>query len=110
MVETRGGKEMKKKDRNGLPLSEFLKEELNDPEIRKHYETAKAEWLVAKAVTAARKRAHLTQVQLAKRLKTDQKSIWRLEAGRQNATVVMLWRIAKATNSKLRLNLVPQHS
>jgi len=101
---------MRKRDRNGLPLREFLKEELSDPEIRKHYEAAKAEWLVAKAVVSARKRARLTQTQLAKRIKTDQKAIWRLEAGRQNATVDMLWRIARATNSRLRLNLVPQQS
>ena len=87
---------MKKKDRNGLSLAEFLKEELADPEVRKHFEAAKAEWLVAKMVATARKRAHLTQDQLAKRLKTDQKAIWRLEAGQQNATVDMLWRIAAA--------------
>lgn len=101
---------MKRKDRNGLPLNEFLKEELRDLEVRRHYEAAKAEWLVAKAVVAARKRARLTQVQLAKRIKTDQKAIWRLEAGRQNATVDMLWRIAAATNSELRLDMVPRRA
>ena len=101
---------MKRTDRNGLPLSEFLAEELADKKVRKHYEAAKAEWLVAKAVLLARKRAHLTQNQLAKKLKTDQKAIWRLEAGRQNATVDMLWRIAEATNSDLRVSLVPRHA
>lgn len=97
---------MKRKDRNGLPLSKFLAEELSDNGVRKHYQAAKAEWLVAKAVLIARKRAHLTQIQLAKKLKTDQKAIWRLEAGRQNATVDMLWKIAQATNSDLRVALV----
>jgi len=100
---------MNKKNRNGLPLHRFLKEELADSEIRKHYEEAKAEWIVAKAVVDARKRAHLTQVQLAKRIKTDQKAIWRLEAGRQNATVAMLWKIAAATDSNLRVSMVPRH-
>lgn len=100
---------MKKKDRNGVLFDDFLKEELKDPEIRRGYEAARGEWLVAKAVTAARKRARLTQVQLAKKIKTDQKAIWRLEAGRQNATVDMLWRIADATNSELRLDLVARH-
>ena len=100
----------KKKDRNGLPLGEFLKDELADKEVRKHYEAARAESLVAKAVTTARKRAHLTQVQLAKRVKTDQKAIWRLEAGRQNATVDMLWKIAMATNSDLKLDLIPRRA
>lgn len=97
---------MKKKVRNEILFDDFLKEELKDPEIRGKYEAARAEWLVAKAVTTARKRARLTQVELAKRVKTDQKAIWRLEAGRQNATVDMLWRIAAATNSELRVDLV----
>ena len=97
---------MKRKDRNGLRLSEFLAEELSDDDVRKHYQAAKAEWLVAKAVLGARKRACLTQTQLAKRLKTHQKAIWRLEAGRQNATVDMLWKIAQATNSDLQVSLV----
>lgn len=99
---------MKNKDRNGLPLQEFLKEELADKEVRKHFEEARAESLVAKAVSKARKRAHLTQDQLADRINTDQKAIWRLETGRQNATVDMLWKIAAATNCDLRLDLVPR--
>ncbi|TBR26266.1 XRE family transcriptional regulator [bacterium] len=97
-----------RKDRNGLPLAEFLKEELQDPEIRGHYKAAKAEWLVARAVTSARKRAGLTQVQLAKRLRTDQKAVWRLESGHQNATVGLLWKVALATDCDLRLTLSPR--
>lgn len=100
---------MGKKERNGILFDDFLKEELKDPGIRSMYEAARAKWLVAKAVTTARKRARLTQVELAKRVKTDQKAIWRLEAGRQNATVDMLWRIAAATNSELRVDLIARH-
>jgi len=99
---------MNRKNRNGLALKNFLAEELTDPEVRGHYFAAKAEWLVARAVTRARRRAHMTQVQLAKRLKTDQKSVWRLEAGRQNATVGMLWKVALATGCRLRVDLVPR--
>ena len=99
---------MKRKDRNGLPFQEFLKEELEDPEIRAGYRAARAEWLVARAVAKARKNARLTQTQLAKRLKTDQKAVWRLETGRQNATVAMLWKVAIATNHTLRVSMVPK--
>lgn len=69
---------------------------------------SRPEHLVARAVLSARKRAGLTQVQLAKKLKTDQKAVWRLEAGKQNATVDMLWRVAGATDSLLTLDLVPR--
>lgn len=97
-------------DRNGIPLKEFLKEEFRDPEVRRFYKAAKAEWLVARAVATARKRAGLTQVQLAKRLRTDQKAVWRLESGRQNATVGLLWRVALATDCDLRLTLSPRRT
>lgn len=99
---------MKQKKRNGLSLKDFLAEELSNPDVRGHYLAAKAEWLVARAVTLARQRAHLTQVQLAKKLKTDQKAIWRLEAGQQNATVGMLWKVAQATACDLRVDLIPR--
>lgn len=99
---------MKTKDRNGLLLKDFLKKELADPEVRKHFEAARGKWLAAKAVVKARKRAKMTQVQLAKKLQTDQKAIWRLEAGRQNVTVDLLWKIAAATNSSLKVSLVPR--
>ncbi len=99
---------MKKKDRNGLPFNEWLAEEMRDPEFRKHYEAAEAQWLASKSIAAARKRAKLTQTELAKRIKTDQKAIWRLESGRQNATIGMLSKIAKATNCDLRVELLPR--
>lgn len=98
-----------KKARNGLSLKDFLAEELADPEVSGHYLAEKAEWLVARAVTGARRRAHLTQVELAKKLKTDQKAIWRLEAGQQNATVGLLWKVAQATGCDLKVELVPRH-
>ena len=98
------------KAKNGLPFRTFLKEELADPGVRGHYEAARAETLTARAVIAARKRAGLTQAQLGKRVKTDQKAVWRLESGRHNATVAMLWRIAQATGSRLRISLVPRRS
>ena len=46
---------MKRNDRNGLPLREFLAEELSDGEVRRHYEAARAEGPVASAVSRARK-------------------------------------------------------
>lgn len=100
---------MKKRIRNGLSLKDFLAEELADPEVRGHCLAEKAEWLVARAIIAARRRARLTQVELAKKLKTDQKAIWRLEAGRQNATVGLLWKVALATGCDLRVELIPRH-
>lgn len=87
---------MKDKTRNGLSFREFLSEELKDPEIRRRYENAAVEWLVARKVSQARKRAHLSQAELARRLRTKQQAVSRTESGEQNATVKLLCRIAKA--------------
>ena len=99
---------MKKRRRSGLTLDDWLKEEMKDPEFRKGFEAAEAQWHAAKSIVAARKKAKLTQTELAKRIKTDQKAIWRLESGRQNATIGMLSKIAKATNCDLRVELLPR--
>ena len=36
---------MRNKKRNGLPYKQFISEELSDPEIKKHYESAKSDYL-----------------------------------------------------------------
>lgn len=95
---------MKAKVRNGMPLREFLSGELKDPEVKAHYEEAAIEWQVARKVSEARKRANLTQAELARKLRTSQQAISRIEAGEQNTTVEMLWRIGKALGMKLELS------
>jgi DNA-binding XRE family transcriptional regulator len=101
---------MKTKTRNGLPLRDFLKDELKDPEIKRHYENAAIEWQVATKVSEARHRANLTQAELARKLHTSQQAISRIEAGEQNTTVAMLWKIAQALKMKLEFGFRPKHA
>ncbi|UPT74415.1 MAG: helix-turn-helix domain-containing protein [Elusimicrobiota bacterium] len=96
---------MKTKVRNGVPLSEFLGAELADSEVRAHFEQAKAATLAAQAVVSARRRAGLTQTELGKKIGTDQKGVWRLESGDQNATVETLGKVAKATGGVLVISI-----
>ena len=100
---------MKAKTRNGVPFKAFLAEELEDQEVRSHYEKAKASHaLAAEAVIKARRRAGLTQTQLARRIGSDQKGIWRLETGRQNTTVETLAKVAEATGSYFHISMTPK--
>lgn len=99
---------MKTKTRNGLPLRDFLKDELNDAEVKQHYESAAIEWQVAKKVSEARRRANLTQAELAKKLHTSQQAVSRIEAGEQNTTMAMLWKIAEALKMKLEFGFRPK--
>ncbi len=58
-------------------------------------------------VEAARRRASLTQRELAERVGTSQSAIARLEAGMANPTIETLRRCAAATGHTLRLEFVP---
>ncbi|WP_353215833.1 helix-turn-helix domain-containing protein [Salinisphaera hydrothermalis] len=60
------------------------------------------------AIKAARKRAGLTQAQLAQRMHTTQSVIARLEAGRQFPSVETLDQIAQATDSHLHISFEPK--
>lgn len=54
-------------------------------------------------VCKARLDAGLTQEELARRVKTTQQAISRLELGDQNATIDLLGRVAEALGLELRL-------
>jgi transcriptional regulator with XRE-family HTH domain len=65
------------------------------------YERARASIMVGSAVRAARRRAGLSQVELARRAGTSQPSIARLERGMVSPTVISLDRIARALGAEL---------
>ena len=54
----------------------------NDPKYKKAYKDLEDEFAVAQAIIEARTRVGLTQAQLAKRMKTTQSVIARLESGK----------------------------
>ncbi|MCX5797641.1 MAG: helix-turn-helix transcriptional regulator [Elusimicrobia bacterium] len=97
-----------KADKRGILLRDFLREELQDPEIRCHYEEVRAEWLAARAVIRARTAAGLTQAELARKVHTSQQSISRIEAGGQNTSVAILRKIGQALGMELHIDYKPK--
>lgn len=85
----------KKRMRSAEP---FVRKLLKDPEVRMYYQQEKAKSDIAMAVYAARKKANLTQVVLAKRAGTTQGVIARLEGGRDTRipSMPLLANVAKA--------------
>jgi len=63
--------------------------------------------MVGSAVRAARRKAGLSQVELAKRAGTSQPSIARLERGLVSPTVISLDRIARALGTELVIDFEP---
>lgn len=79
-----------------------------DPAYRQEYESLREEFALAAALIVARARAGLTQQQVARRMKTTQAVIARLESARTKPSTRTLERFAAATGSRLRITLEPE--
>ena len=80
---------------------------MKDPAYRKEYAALDEEFSLASAMIEARGRAGLTQQQLAKRMRTTQAVIARLESGRSKPSTRTLERVAAATGMRLRISFEP---
>ena len=80
---------------------------MKDPAFRKEYEALDVEFMLIAEVSKALKRSGLTRAQLAKRMKTTQSAIARLESGRGRPSTTTLSRFAKATGHRLKISFEP---
>ncbi len=78
-----------------------------EPRYRKAFDALEDEFAIAQAMIKARQRAGLTQAELAKRIKTTQSVIARLESGRSLPSGRTLQRYARATGSRLAIRFEP---
>lgn len=89
-------------------ISEMHRKWMEEPKYRKAYHALEEEYAIAKAVIAARKRAGLTQAELARRMGTTQPAVTRMESGRVQPSLRTLQRLAKATGSRLMIKFEPR--
>jgi transcriptional regulator with XRE-family HTH domain len=80
---------------------------LKDRAVRKEYVALEEEFALIAALAKARLRAGLSQTQLAKRMKTTQSTVARLESGRGKPSTRTLYRFAKATGHRLKIIFEP---
>ncbi len=90
-----------------MKFSDLHKKLMKDPEVRKHYDALEEEFALMAEVAKARARAGLSQAELAKRMKTTQSTIARLESGRGLPSTRTLGRFAKATGHRLKISFEP---
>src|SRR5215217_1807729 len=88
-------------------LRDLQKKWMKDPAFRKKYDALEEEFALMAEVAKARARAGLSQAELAKRMKTTQSTIARLESGRGLPSTRTLGRFAKATGHRLKISFEP---
>ncbi len=95
----------RKKDDLDRTIEKILKE---DPAFQYELDQAGAAWGIALQIYDLRKKAGLTQTQLAKLVGTTQSNIARIEAADYTGyTHKTLEKVARALNAKLEVRLVP---
>ena len=82
----------------------FLEEQLRDPNFAQRFKRAGEAWDVALQLAALRDRAGLSQAELARKLKTTQQQISRLESpDYEGHSLSMLRRVARVLNAQVRV-------
>jgi DNA-binding XRE family transcriptional regulator len=89
---------------------DFKKKALSDPDVRAEYESLSAAYHLRKKLIGLRKKAGLTQEELAKRLHTQKSNISRLENvnSKISPKLSTIEEYAKAVGFKLALDFVSQ--
>ena len=84
----------------------FLEEQLRDPDFAERFKRAGEAWDVALQLAALREKAGLSQRDLARKLKTSQQQISRLESPNyEGHSLSMLRRVAKVLHARVRVVL-----
>lgn len=88
-------------------VDDLHKKWMKNAKYRREYAALGEEFSLVAALIEARTRAGLTQQQVARRMKTTQAVIARLEGGGSKPSTRTLERYAQATGSRLRITLEP---
>jgi transcriptional regulator with XRE-family HTH domain len=88
-------------------IKDLHKAWMKEPNYRREHDLLEEEFALAAAVAKARRRAGLSQAELARRMKTTQSTVARLESGRGRPSTRTLTRFAKATGHRLKISFEP---
>jgi transcriptional regulator with XRE-family HTH domain len=93
---------MKKKTNFDL----YLEEQLKDPDFKERFKKAGEAWDVAIQIASLRKRCGLSQKELARRLKTSQQQVSRLESpSYEGHSLSMLRRVADVLGATVHVEI-----
>ncbi len=98
----------KKLNRRLFTWEEHRRQLLKDPKVFKAYQELQPEFAIIDKIIRMRIEKGITQKELAKRMKTKQSAISRLELGNANPSLNLLQRLAKALDSRLEIHFLPR--
>ncbi|KKR14894.1 MAG: hypothetical protein UT42_C0015G0012 [Candidatus Falkowbacteria bacterium GW2011_GWA2_39_24] len=84
----------------------YLKDNLKDPQIKKHFNEYGKQLEIAYQILELRKHSQMSQAELADKIGTTQSNIARIEAGQQNLTTITLQKIANVFSCDLKIDFV----
>ncbi len=93
----------------GSRVGEWLRRELKDPEFEAGVARALARRRVAQQIYEARKRAGMSQPELARLIRTSQAAVSRMEAGEQNMTIDLLESVARVLGGRFEGRILFPH-
>ncbi|OGG24349.1 hypothetical protein A3A79_04155 [Candidatus Gottesmanbacteria bacterium RIFCSPLOWO2_01_FULL_43_11b] len=82
-------------------VRELKTELMKDPGFRREYEKLEPEFQIARQIIGARLRKKMSQEELARRARTGQAVISRLEGMNGKPSISLLQRVAQALNTKI---------
>jgi len=88
-------------------VDDYLKEQLKDPEFKKLWDKGEAQYQATRQLIKARMKKKMSQRQLAKKAKTTQAVISRIERMAVNPTIGLLQKIGKALDKRLEIRFKP---
>ena len=89
-------------------FDQYLEQQMKDPAFASRFEQAGEAWEIAVQLAALREQAGLSQKELARRLKTSQQHISRLESpGYEGHSLTNLRRVARALNARVHVVFEP---
>ena len=88
-------------------FNDFLKEQLQDPELKAEYDALEPEFSIMQAMIDARKSSGLTQKQLSEKTGIAQADISKLESGSANPSLRTLQRLAAGMGMRIKIEFQP---
>ena len=88
-------------------FNDFLKEQLQDPEIKAEYDALEPEFSIMQAMIDARKSSGMTQKQLSEKTGIAQADISKLESGSANPSLRTLQRLAAGMDMRVKIEFQP---